>query len=65
MPMLKLYLVILISASSLLADNYDLKLPSNVTRPWVAPEIWTTPMMDWQLSEGRVEITQGLSLIHI
>ena len=57
--MLKLYLVILISASSLLSDNYDLKLPSNVTRPWVAPEIWTTPMMDWQLNTGRIEVVQG------
>ena len=57
--MRKLYLVILVSAYSLFADDYDLKLPSNVTRPWVAPEIWTTPMMDWQLNDGRIEVVQG------
>jgi len=54
-----LYFALLLSASSLLADDYDLKLPSNVTRPWVAPEIWTTPMMDWQLNDGRIEVVQG------
>lgn len=34
-------------------------LPDNVTRPFVAPEIWTTPMMDWQLNAGRVELLYG------
>ena len=46
-------------STTLQAADYSLNLPDNVTRPWIAPEIWTTPMMDWQLSEGRVEITQG------
>lgn len=49
----------LLLASSLHAADYSLNLPDKVTRPFIAPEIWTTPMMDWQLSDGRVEITHG------
>ena len=59
MRSLTLTLALALSATILNADDYSLKSPSQVTRPWVAPEIWTTPMMDWQLNEGRVEITQG------
>jgi hypothetical protein len=59
MRSLILTLALALSASSLHADDYALKSPSKVTRPWIAPEIWTTPMMDWQLNKGRVEITQG------
>ncbi|MGK0237982.1 MAG: alkaline phosphatase D [Candidatus Pelagisphaera sp.] len=59
MRSLILTLALALSATILNADDYSLKSPSQVTRPWIAPEIWTTPMMDWQLNEGRIEITQG------
>lgn len=59
MRTLTLTLTLALSAISLHADDYSLRSPSKVTRPWIAPEIWTTPMMDWQLNKGRVEITQG------
>ena len=59
MRSLTLTFALALSATILNADDYSLKSPSQVTRPWIAPEIWTTPMMDWQLNKGRVEITQG------
>ncbi len=30
-----------------------------VTRPWVGPELWTNPMEDWQLRDGRIEVLRG------
>ena len=47
-----------ISPSSHSAD-FALPIPENVTRPFVAPEVWTTPMMDWQVANGRIEMVQG------
>ena len=38
------------------------ELPSvqtGVSRPWVGPEFWTNPLMNWKLSEGRIENTHG------
>lgn len=37
-------------------------LPSvqtGVSRPWVGPEYWTNPLMNWRLSAGRIENTHG------
>ena len=60
-PLLVWALAIVAGGSSLevLSSDYQMQLPDNATRPFVAPEIWTTPMMDWQLNEGRVELLQG------
>ncbi len=56
---LSLILLVSLSLSPLTAADYSLEVPSDVTRPWIAPEIWSTPMMDWQVANGRVEIAQG------
>lgn len=40
---------------SVLADDYRMELPENVTRPWIGAEFWSTALADWQLSNGRVE----------
>lgn len=58
-PLTVLTSIALALSPSLYSADYSLSLPQNVTRPWIAPDIWTTPMMDWQLSEGRIEITHG------
>ena len=60
-PLLGWVLAIAAGGASLeaLSSDYQMQLPDNSTRPFVAPEIWTTPMMDWQLNEGRVELLQG------
>lgn len=35
------------------------RLPNNITRAWIGPEYWANPMMNWQLSNGRIECTHG------
>ena len=30
-----------------------------VARPWIGPEFWTNPLMNWELSDGRIENTHG------
>lgn len=30
-----------------------------VTRAWVGPEYWTNPLMNWELTDGRIEVTHG------
>ena len=38
------------------------ELPSvqaGVSRPWVGPAFWTNPLMNWKLSDGRIENTHG------
>ena len=34
-------------------------LTSQVTRTWIGPEYWTNPLMNWQLSDDRLECTHG------
>jgi alkaline phosphatase D len=34
-------------------------LQKNVTRTWIGPGYWTNPLMNWQLSDGRIECTHG------
>lgn len=34
-------------------------LTQGVTRTWIGPEYWTNPLMNWQLSNGRLESTHG------
>ncbi|MCZ6671999.1 MAG: alkaline phosphatase D family protein [Verrucomicrobia bacterium] len=34
-------------------------LTQGVTRTWIGPEYWTNPLMNWQLSNGRLECTHG------
>ncbi len=35
------------------------RIQEGVTRPWIGPEYWTNPLMNWQLSDGRLECTHG------
>ena len=30
-----------------------------ITRTWIGPEYWTNPLMNWRLSNGRIECTHG------
>ncbi len=34
-------------------------LQESVTRHWIGPEYWTNPLMNWRLSNGRIENTHG------
>ena len=34
-------------------------LQKGIERPWIGPEYWTNPMMNWRLSSGRIENTHG------
>lgn len=34
-------------------------LSDNITRAWIGPEYWSNPLMNWQLSEGRIECIHG------
>ena len=34
-------------------------LKEGVTRNWIGPEYWTNPLMNWRLSNGRIENTHG------
>ena len=44
----------------LYCDAQDLpSVQTGVVRPWVGPEFWTNPLMNWKLSDGRIENTHG------
>ena len=47
-----------LSIFSALAQNLP-RIQEDVTRPWIGPEYWTNPLMNWQLSDGRLECTHG------
>ena len=34
-------------------------LSKDTTRRWIGPEYWSNPLMNWQLSNGRIECTHG------
>ncbi|GAA5495343.1 hypothetical protein Rhal01_01518 [Rubritalea halochordaticola] len=40
--------------AGLQADEYKSVLPENVDRPWASADMWTNPMEDWRLKDGRV-----------
>ena len=63
---MKITSVILIIASCLLLltvqqCKYQSLPPikEDVTRTWIGPEYWTNPLMNWRLSEGRMENTHS------
>jgi alkaline phosphatase D len=35
------------------------RIQEGVTRAWIGPEYWTNPLMNWQLSDSRLECTHG------
>ncbi len=45
-------------ASLVLAQSLP-PVKEGVTRPWIGPEFWTNPIMNWRLSDGRIENTHG------
>ncbi|OUW17816.1 MAG: hypothetical protein CBD18_03985, partial [Opitutales bacterium TMED158] len=58
--MKKLLLPLLLSLSQSLLAAPDLpRIQDGVTRTWIGPEYWTNPLMNWQLSEGRIECAHG------
>lgn len=40
-------------------ESVQVNIPSNVTRPWIEPQVWTNPAEDWQVRQGRVENTHS------
>jgi len=34
-------------------------IQEGITRTWIGPDYWTNPLMNWQLSNGRIECTHG------
>lgn len=34
-------------------------LKEGITRNWIGPEYWTNPLLNWRLSNGRIENTHG------
>ena len=63
---MKLLFSIVISVSTVLwlsctkpADNSLPSFRTDITRTWVGPGYWTNPLMNWQLSDGRIECTHG------
>ena len=34
-------------------------LQEGITRHWIGPQYWTNPLMNWRLSDGRIENTHG------
>ncbi len=61
MKTFKLSLFFALSAfcpSLALAQSLPL-VKEGVTRPWIGPEFWTNPLMNWRLSDGRIENTHG------
>jgi alkaline phosphatase D len=54
------YLSILCLSSALAVNAQDLPpVRENVTREWIGPGYWTNPLMNWRLSDGRIECTHG------
>ena len=35
------------------------RIQSNVTRTWIGPEYWANPLMNWRLTDGRIECSHG------
>lgn len=35
------------------------RIQSGLTRNWIGPEYWANPLMNWRLSEGRIECSHG------
>lgn len=54
-----LLLIFLFLPLSFSEAQTSLPLQTDVTRPWIGPEYWTNPLMNWRLSEGRIENTHG------
>jgi len=54
-----LILALWIGGPDLTHGQTVLPLQQDVTRPWIGPEYWTNPLMNWRLSEGRIENTHG------
>ena len=54
-------LIVLVSLTwPLLSLAQDLPpIKEGVTRAWIGPEYWTNPLMNWRLSNGRIENTHG------
>ena len=61
MPLLKFPLILallLFSWPYCVAQELP-SVQSGLRRPWVGPEYWTNPLMNWQLADGRIENTHG------
>ena len=52
-------LIFLIWGTGLAQANSLAPLKEGITRNWIGPEYWTNPLMNWRLSNGRIENTHG------
>ena len=37
------------------SPEFLMEFPVDVDRPWIGPQIWTNPLQDWRLNDGRME----------
>jgi alkaline phosphatase D len=55
-----LLLTLIVTTGTLTSNAQGLPpLQEGVTRSWIGPEYWTNPLMNWRLSNGRIENTHG------
>ncbi len=52
-------LIFWILGTGLAQANSLAPLQEGITRSWIGPEYWTNPLMNWRLSNGRIENTHG------
>jgi hypothetical protein len=56
-------IVTTVSAFLLSCSKCDIRslvpVQPSITRTWIGPEYWSNPLMNWQLSDGRIECTHG------
>jgi hypothetical protein len=55
MKSIRLIIILLaFSLSALSLETYKVRVPKNVTRTWISPEIWANPLQDWELDAGKM-----------
>ena len=56
----KILLLSFLFSGALSSEAQDLApLQEDISRPWIGPEYFTNPLMNWRLSDGRMETTHG------
>jgi len=56
---MKYYLTSALCFCSALADTVTPKIPEDLSRPFISGEVWTNPMEDWTLKDGRIVNTMS------
>jgi len=47
--------ILLFTVNALAVNTHVCEWRQDVTRPWIGPQYWANPMMDWRLRQGRIE----------